>query len=125
MFLWVYGGTIGLLATLSATSLVENRRVWWQVAATLAFISFAICQWAVFLAWDVYGIRGAVVGNLVLSLVTPITVLAIAALNYRTSNPFVRILRAPLCLAMGFVALSLWMLVFLWVACAFFPYDCL
>ena len=124
LFISVYVVSVALLAVLSATPLVENRRIWWQAAWTLAAISFGICQLHLFLDWiaDRTGAPGE--EDLILTLATPITVLLIAGLTYRTTNPLLRALRVVICLGLGYVGSMLWLAVLLVAAC-FFSLECL
>lgn len=118
-FLWVYGASIALLAALSATPIVENRRTWWHAAWTLSGISFAICQLYLFMGWIADRRSGPAEEDLILTLVTPITVLLIAGLTFSTTNPLLRALRVCLCVGLGYVSSMLWLGVYLVAACIF------
>jgi len=124
LFISVYVVSVALLAALSATPLVENRRIWWQAAWTLAGISFAVCQFHLYLGWIADRMGRPEEEELILTLVTPVTVLLIAGLTYRTTNPLLRALRVLICLGLGYVGSMLWLGVLLVAACVF-SMECL
>ena len=124
LIIGVYVASIVLLAALSATSIVENRRIWWQAAWTLALISFAVCQVHLYVAWTTDRIGRPEEEDLLLTLVTPITVLLLAGLTYRTTHPLLRSLRVLLCLGLGYVGSWLWLGALLVMACVF-SLECL
>ncbi len=109
LFFWVYGVSIGLMAALSATPVVDSRQLWWPAAWTIAAIAFAINQLLLFLNWDINGRLRADGVDLLLTLVTPTAVLLLAVFNHAHGPRLGPLARVVLSVGTGAVTLAVWL----------------